>query len=288
MSIDLTSCTGCGTCITACQAENNIPVVGKDEINRGRQMHWIRVDRYFADVHTKSGDETTMLMQPVACVHCENAPCETVCPVNATVHDYEGTNNMAYNRCIGTRYCATTARTRRASTGSTTPLRNTPAEYGQIAESIRAPRSARPTATGSPPACEEVNEIRRLQYNPNVTVRSRRDGEVLRIASSASTSAWRARSIRKINALGRIPDGYPDRLRAACLTDSIVFGDITNPDAASRRCGEHGRSYMILAYLNTRPRTTHMVRVQPQPGHPHPERQPVPPRRSLLRRAFLR
>src|SRR5690606_23085673 len=106
MSIDLTTCTGCGACITACQSENNVPVVGKFEINRNRQMDWIRVYRYFADVDTAHGQETVMSMQPIACVHCENAPCETVCPVNATVHGPEGTNNMAYNRCIGTRYCS--------------------------------------------------------------------------------------------------------------------------------------------------------------------------------------
>ena len=270
MSIDLTTCTGCGTCITACQAENNIPVVGKAEIDRGRQMHWIRVDRYFADVHTGAGDETAMLLQPIACVHCENAPCETVCPVNATVHDYEGTNNMAYNRCIGTRYCANNCPYKvRRFNWFDYATKEYPAEYGQIAEGAKG--SIQPPNGHWIPARmrEEVNEIRRLQYNPNVTVRSRGVMEKCSYCIQRVNKArMESKLDPKVNALGRIPDGYfQTACEQACPTDSIVFGDITNPDARVAKMREHGRSYMVLAYLNTRPRTTHMVRVRnPNPA----------------------
>jgi molybdopterin-containing oxidoreductase family iron-sulfur binding subunit len=255
-------CTGCGSCITACQSENNIPVVGKFDINRNRQMHWIRVDRYFADVETKVGQETAMLMQPVACVHCENAPCETVCPVNATVHGPEGTNNMAYNRCIGTRYCSNNCPYKvRRFNWFDYATKQYPAEYGQIAEGLKG--APKPADGNWIPARmrEKVDLVRQLQYNPNVTVRSR---GVMEKCSYCIQRINHARVESKIdptlNAVGRIPDGYfKTACEQACPSEAITFGDITNPDARVTSLREHGRSYMLLAYLNTRPRTTYMV-----------------------------
>ncbi len=262
MSIDLTMCTGCGSCITACQSENNIPIVGKFDINRNRQMHWIRVDRYFADVETKAGQETAMLMQPVACVHCENAPCETVCPVNATVHGPEGTNNMAYNRCIGTRYCSNNCPYKvRRFNWFDFATKEYPAEYGQIAEGLKG--APKPANGNWIPARmrEKVDLVRQMQYNPNVTVRSR---GVMEKCSYCIQRINRARIESKINptlnAVGRIPDGFfQTACEQACPSDAIAFGDITNPDARVTALRDHGRSYMLLAYLNTRPRTTYMV-----------------------------
>jgi molybdopterin-containing oxidoreductase family iron-sulfur binding subunit len=270
MSIDLTMCTGCGACITACQAENNIPVVGKFEINRNRQMHWIRVDRYFADVDTNHGQETAMYMQPVACVHCENAPCETVCPVNATVHGVEGTNNMAYNRCIGTRYCSNNCPYKvRRFNWFDYATKTYPAEWGQIAEGLKGAPTL-PNGHWIPARMrEKVDQVRQMQYNPNVTVRSR---GVMEKCSYCIQRVNRARMDSKvdpkINALGRIPDGYMQTAcEQACPSDAIAFGDITNPDARVTALRDHGRSYMVLAYLNTRPRTTHMVRLRnPNPA----------------------
>lgn len=271
MTIDLTTCTGCEACMVACQAENNIPVIGKDEVAKGRDMQWMRVDRYYASdphdefAYTGSPD---MVVQPVACLHCENAPCEVVCPVNATTHDANGTNNMAYNRCIGTKYCSNNCpyKVRRFNWFDY----GTKQYKGGLGQ-LGAPLAGKAPLPGNenwiPPRLRAKNlEVQSLQKNPHVTVRSRGVMEkctycIQRInAASVET---------KISDLRFIPDGFVQTAcQQACPTNAIVFGDIydyeANDGAGSRvyQSRNDARSYGLLAYLNTRPRTSHLVRVR--------------------------
>ena len=280
MTIDLSSCTGCNVCTIACQAENNIPIVGKIEVNKGREMAWIRVDRYFrGNVDEPDG----LLNQPVACVHCEAAPCEVVCPVNATVHGSEGHNMMVYNRCIGTRYCANNCpyKVRRFNffdygvtkyqgglkealegvMGSTV-TENLPANHNLIPPRLR----------------KQLDEISKFGKNPNVTVRSR---GVMEKCSYCVQRTNEAKIDYKISTGKRPEEFFPDGLvqtacQQACPTNSIVFGNMLDTtgeyaDAeltGGKRTGskvqtlrEHTRAYLLLGYLATRPRTSHLVRV---------------------------
>nr|MCU0689645.1 4Fe-4S dicluster domain-containing protein [Phycisphaerales bacterium] len=282
MSIDLSACIGCNVCTIACQAENNIPVVGKIEVNKGREMHWIRVDRYFtaqAGVDENT-DPSGMVYQPVACVHCENAPCEVVCPVNATVHGPEGHNYMVYNRCIGTRYCANNCpyKVRRfnffdygvtkfnggleESISEVTPALledNLPANQNLIPPRLR----------------KKLDEISKLQKNPNVTVRSR---GVMEKCTYCIQRTNEAKIELKIKGLRKNDEGVPDLFvqtacQQACPTGAITFGDILDTKSHDgkgsvvRQMREHTRSYALLGYLGVRPRTTYMVRV----NNPNPK-----------------
>ncbi len=257
MAIDLTTCTGCGACVTACQAENNIPIVGKAEVWKGREMHWIRVDRYF------SGDEENpeLSVQPVACVHCENAPCETVCPVNATIHGTEGLNEMAYNRCIGTRYCSNNCPYKvRRFNWFDYASKQFRGGFGQLGEGIPNDLMPRNENFVPPRLRAKVSELRSMQYNPNVTVRYR---GVMEKCTYCIQRINRARVETKLQDLKHIPDGFFEvACQQACPTESIVFGDITDKTSRVSALREHGRSYMLLYYLNTRPRTTHMARIR--------------------------
>ncbi|MBX9735383.1 MAG: TAT-variant-translocated molybdopterin oxidoreductase [Phycisphaerales bacterium] len=280
MTIDLSSCTGCNVCTIACQAENNIPIVGKIEVNKGREMAWIRVDRYFrGNVDEPDG----LLNQPVACVHCEAAPCEVVCPVNATVHGSEGHNYMVYNRCIGTRYCANNCpyKVRRFNffdygvtkyqgglkesiegVVGTTVTENLPANHNLIPPRLR----------------KQLDEITKFGKNPSVTVRSR---GVMEKCSYCIQRTNEAKTDYKIGTGKRPEDFFPDGLvqtacQQACPTNSIVFGNLLDTTGeyddtempGGKRKGskvynlrEHNRAYLLLGYLATRPRTSHLVRV---------------------------
>ena len=175
MAIDLNTCTGCNACVVACQSENNIPVVGKDQVSKGRAMQWIRIDRYYSTIENGDPNHDPMidsdpqiLTQPVTCHHCENAPCETVCPVNATIHTEEGLNAMAYNRCIGTRYCSNNCpyKVRRFNFFNYNERSIEPIESGiwtgQVAEAYLGPFGK-----------NGMDDIKKLSKNPNVTVRMR-------------------------------------------------------------------------------------------------------------------
>ncbi len=231
MIIDVSTCVGCHACVVACQAENNIPVVGKREVAFGRSMHWLRIDRYLSESADQYG--ACYHFQPVPCMHCEHAPCEYVCPVAATVHSADGLNDMIYNRCVGTRFCSN----------------NCPYKVRRFNFFAYA---------------DFDTPVRRLQYNPEVTVRSRGVMEkctycVQRIRRAEVDSQIRRRPLRDAEIL--------TACQAACPVDAIVFGDLNNQHSKVARWKQQPHHYGLLAELNTQPRTTYLAELR----NPNPE-----------------
>jgi len=234
MVVDLNTCIGCNACIMACQSENNIPTVGKNEVLNGREMHWIRVDRYFED--TESG-ETRVHLMPMACVHCENAPCETVCPVGATMHSTEGLNMMVYNRCVGTRYCSNNC-----------PYKVRRFNFYKYTD-------------------DETESIK-LQRNPDVTVRLR---GVMEKCTYCVQRLNQARIDAKIGDTVIKDGGVKTACQQACPTKAITFGNTIDPHSKVARLKAHSLNYEILEPLNTRARTSYLGKVR----NPNPSLDPT-------------
>jgi molybdopterin-containing oxidoreductase family iron-sulfur binding subunit len=300
MAVDLSACVGCGTCVVACQSENNIPIVGKDQVQRGREMHWLRIDRYYtanpqfkkpSDAFQKDDeqqfaewiDDVQAVNQPMMCHHCEAAPCENVCPVNATVHDQEGLNVMAYNRCIGTRYCSNNCPykvrrfnyldyNKRPLTDLKGPFYPTPLTHKTDGKWDLWSWFKAPDVSGMRE--KEEWDLIKMAKNPDVTVRMRgvmekctyctQRIEQAKIAQKVKAGA--SDNVRLTEAAGTIPK---TACQQACPAGAIVFGDISDPDSSVSKLKAQQRNYSVLGDLLTKPRTTYLARIRnPNPNMP--------------------
>ena len=226
MVFDIKRCIGCNACVVACNAENNVPTVGRDQVQRGREMHWLRIDRYYIGEDTGN---PIVAFQPVGCQHCEEAPCENVCPVNATAHSPEGINEMAYNRCIGTRYC----------------MNNCPYKVRRF--NFLAYQN-------------DPSELQRMQFNPNVSVRMRGVME----KCSYCTQRVQAAKIAARNDDNRpLRDGdVVPACAQACPSEAIVFGDYNDATSRVSRAAAVDRHYSLLGNVGAQPRTRYLGRVR--------------------------
>jgi Fe-S-cluster-containing dehydrogenase component len=273
MAIDLSRCVGCSACMLACQSENNVPIVGKEQINRGREMHWLRIDRYYSgrprqenffETFTTDQDEQfdpwiddpQVVTQPMLCQHCEAAPCENVCPVNATSHDQEGLNVMTYNRCVGTRYCSNNCpyKVRRFNYF----------DYNKrpIGKFYLGPFGHRKN---------DEWDLLKMIKNPDVSVRMRGVMEKCTYCIQRIEHAKIAQKT-KAGASGdvRVPtDSFTTACAQACPAGAFVFGNLLDPASRVSKLKKLDRNYSVLELLYTRPRTTYLARIRnPNPNMP--------------------
>jgi Fe-S-cluster-containing dehydrogenase component len=268
MNIDLNSCIGCGACAIACHTENNVPVVGKREVERVHEMHWMRIDRYYSFANPNSNkledrlthekeydtnsskaivkdyEDVNVTFQPMLCQHCEHAPCENVCPVSATNHSTEGLNQMAYNRCVGTRYCANNCpyKVRRFNWFDYTTADSFP--WNTAKENLRLGL---------------LDDLTRMVLNPDVTVRSRGVMEkctfcVQRLQDGKLHAKKEGRPI--------VDGEVISACAQACPTDAITFGNISDPKSKVRELNNDDRTYYVLAEIHTMPSIGYMTKVR--------------------------
>ncbi len=280
MAIDLNLCVGCSSCMIACQSENNIPIVGKDQVKRGREMHWIRIDRYFSGVPSKRKyadtfqseakqqfeewvDEPQAVTQPMLCQHCESAPCESVCPVNATVHDQEGLNLMVYNRCVGTRYCSNNC-----------PYKVRRFNYFDYNKRPLDALYLGPFGNRK----EDEWDLIKMIKNPDVTVRMRGVMEkctfcVQRIEQAKIAQKVKAGASSEVT----VPEGtFTTACAQACPAGAIVFGNMADAESPVSLAKASERNYTVLDFLNTKPRLTYLARVRnPNPAMPDYQEAPL-------------
>lgn len=230
MAVDSNKCTGCGSCIMACNVENNVPIVGPDQVNKGREMHWMRLDRYYAG----TPEEPTVTLQVMICQHCDNAPCEVVCPVNATNHSPDGLNQMAYNRCVGTRYCSNNC-----------PYKVRRFNFFDYRDSFAKAFYSQ--------------EVHQLQHNPEVTVRSR--GVMEKCTFCVQRIMW----ARQEAILEKRPLKGSDvtvACQEVCPSGAIVFGDVNDPESDISKYRKHVTGYHVLEEVNARPNVTYVAKLR--------------------------
>ena len=280
MSIDLNTCVGCSACMMACQSENNVPIVGKDQVRRGREMHWLRIDRYYSGPPAKTEfldtfrienkqqfeqwiDDPQAVTQPMLCQHCEAAPCESVCPVNATVHDQEGLNLMVYNRCVGTRYCSNNCpyKVRRFNYFDYNKRPLDKLYYGPFGHRK-----------------DDEWDLLKMIKNPDVTVRMRGVMEKCTFCIQRIEQAKIAQKV-KAGASGDVivpRDSFTTACAQACPAGAIVFGNLKDPESRVSRLKKQERDYTVLEFLLTKPRLTYLAKVRnPNPAMPDYQEAPL-------------